>query len=82
MGGKWGEEKKKPVWNEEDKLPKPVSMRCERRMNELAENREQVDWAQVKGEDMWRDQRKERKDKKTKLNALLNMKCGWLGGWV
>lgn len=80
MGGKWGEEKKKPVWNEEDKLPKPVSMRCERRMNELAENREQVDWAQVKGEDVaGPKEREEGQEDKAKCFAKYEM---WVAGWV
>lgn len=66
---RWGE--KKPVWNEEDKLPKPVSMRCEK---------EWMNWQETENRWMERtcggDQSKERKDKKTKLNAKYEM---WVG---
>lgn len=57
---------KKPVWNEENKLPKLVWMCCGKKMNELAENRRQVEWAQVNEEDMWwspREREEEQEDK-------------------
>lgn len=77
---------KKPVWNEENKLPKLVWMCCGGRKNEWT-GRKQKTGGMSTGE--WRGHVVESKGKRGRtggqstlslLNASRNMRCGWLGG--